>query len=325
MILEHAEAICRLGAHSKITRITRSFIRENYQDKFDETVREQILQLARASVSLKKGITSIYVFYLEMERRNLSVAEGFDYLLAMLRDDLPRENVAIQFYTPLNYVASTRHVENEESYGAVFVPQKQVREFFAKLRKQGVTAEDFISYYSANPIPPVEEGEDILLTSMKSPLLQGEDLKYQEKARQLYFNLRKEDKPPFKVITEAWDCVEEMLLAILIKHSEFDAQDYEAKKEEAYYFDKAGVKKISGKAGTVFSEAAKWLVDQFTSFLKANRIWMSSYHGMKWIEFSRNNIVRGRAHHLTQYGDKERDLCIGHIESVFKELNKIYG
>ena len=325
MLLEHSEAICRLGAHSGSSRITRKFIRESYQEKFDETVREQILSLARSSTSLKKGITSIYVFYLDMEKRNLNLTEGWDYLLAILGGNLPREKVAIQFYGSLNYVAYTTQKVEGTGHSARYMPDKFVKEFFVKLRKQGVTPEDFVSYYSANPIPPVEEGDEILVSTMKSPLLQGEDLKHQERARQLYFSLSKDEKPPFKIITEAWDCIEEMIIAILMRHSRFRLEEYEAKKEEAYYFDKSGIKKQHSKTGNVLSDAAKWLVDDFTNFLKANEIWMSSYHGMKWVEYSRNNIVRGKAHHLMQYGEKERDLCLGHIELVFKELNMIYG
>jgi len=325
MLLEHSEAICRQGARAGVARIGRQFIRESYQQRFDDTVREQIHALARSSTSLKKGITSVYVFYLEMERRNLNLTEGWDYLLAILKGGLSRERVAIQFYSPLNYVAYAVQKDDETSYSARYVPHKFVEEFFVRLKKQGVTPEDFVSYYSANPIPPVEEGDDVLISTMKSPLLQGEDLKHQERARQLYFGLREDGKPPFKAISEAWDSVEEMIIAILMRHSKFGLEKYESRKEEAYYYDRLGIKKQRGTAGEVLSVAAKWLVDEFTEFLKANRIWMSSYHGMKWIVYSRNNILRGRAQHLTQYGEKERDLCLGHMEQVFKELNRIYG
>lgn len=323
-LLEHAEAICRLGARKGIKRVTREFIRESYQERFDDAIRDLVLNLARSSESLKKGFTSLYVFYLEMERRNLNLDEGWGYLLAMLKGSLLRDKVSVQFYTPLKFVGYFTEKEVSGNRVVHYKVHDFINEVFSRLKKDGISPEDFVSYYSANSIRPVEE-DDSVLVDVKSPLLTGEDVKHQEKARQLFLELRKTGRPPFQVITLAWDCIEEMMIAILMRHSDFNLQNFEKLKGDALYVDRMGVSKLRSGAGIIFSEAANTLVTEFLSFLKKNGIWMTSYNGMKWIRDTRNNVVRGRAQHLAQYGDKDKDLCLAHLEPVYKELNHIYG
>ncbi len=52
---------------------------------------------------------------------------------------------------------------------------------------------------------------------------------------------------------------------------------------------------------------------------------MNSYNSMKWIMTTRNNVVKGQAAHLLKYEDRDRDLCLTHIDPVFGELLEIYG
>jgi hypothetical protein len=78
-------------------------------------------------------------------------------------------------------------------------------------------------------------------------------------------------------------------------------------------------------AGQVLADSANMLVSDFKLYLKAKKVWMISYNGMKWILASRNNIVRGGMKATMQLAERERDLCLAHLEPVFKELVRLYG
>jgi type II secretory pathway predicted ATPase ExeA len=323
-VLEHAEAICRLAAREGIKRIGADFIHECYQERFDQTIQSLVASLSASSGSLKKGLVALYVFYLDMERRNLSPTEGWGYLLEMLKGELPQTKVSPAFYPSLGAIGYLTASSRPEVRGQFYRAHSQVAEVFKELKKKGFTAEDFVSFYSARPIRPVEE-EDQVLLALKSTLVAGESAEHYEKARQLYFDLKKEDRPPFQVITMAWDCIEGMIVAILTKHTNYDSKAFEAAKEAAYFTDRQNIKKQRDDAGKILSDVAFNLVKEFVEYLRREWRWMNYYNSMKWIRDTRSNIIKGQSKHLLQYGEREKDICLRHIDPVYRELVQLLG
>ncbi len=321
-ILQNAESLCRLAAQQGVTRITTPFIHQNYKENFEQSFQHLLDKLARQSDSSKKGLTSLYLFYLELERRNLDTAEGWRLLLELLKTKLPQEKVHPTFYMPLRYAGFlTSDLETKEVF---YKPHPYIVEIFRKLAKEGFKEKDFVSFYSANPIRPVEESDQILL-DLKSPLVVGEDVDHFERGRQIFLDLSRTKKPPTQTISFAWECVEEMLLAALIKHSKYTSLKYETAKEQAFFVDNLGRKRYAKGAGKVLADAAVGLINDFSEMMREKKRWVTTYNGIRWILGMRNNIVRGRTTHLLQYGEKERELCMGHLGQVFKELVQVYG
>ncbi len=325
-VLEHAEAMCRLAARKGERRISQDFIHKTYQRDFDQNLQALLGSLGIESEKFKRGLTAFYLFYAEMERRNLDTNEGWRYLMRMLNGGMPLREVHPAYHAPLGYIGSISLATDgaTDTHRKVYFPHKFTQDLFKRLDDKGYVVGDFVAFYSAHPIRPVEEDNRIML-ELRSPLLATPDLEYFEKGRQLYLELRQDRKPPVGTITSAWDCIENMLLAILLRHTEYSVHKLDAAREEAFYEDRRGIKRYKRGAGRAFSEAAWGLMNDFMDFIKSTNQWVDHLPGMKWILTTRNNIIRGRAANLLMYGEKERDVCLRHLEPVFRELFEFYA
>jgi type II secretory pathway predicted ATPase ExeA len=324
-VLKHAEAICRFGAQKKQQRITARFIHDQYEKDFDQALEALLDRFVKSSADLKKGLISIYHFYLEMERRNLDTNEGWSYLIELVETGIQPNRIQGSFLTPLRFVSQPSGLlVGGLPSSKVSLPLPFVKALFKELKNEGYSARDFITFYGTNPVAPSAE-EDDLEVRFKSPLLMGPDVEYFEKSRQLFIATKRSPGPAFQVISNAWDCVEDMIFAILLKANHPEVNALIAKKEEWFVEDRFGIRRFVKGAGRMRAEHAGKLVSVFVAFLKERGIWMASLVSLNWIRGARGNVVRGRTEHLTQYSERERDLCLRHLDAVYKELSQIYG
>lgn len=323
--LVHAEAICRLGAQKKLERITPRFIGDQYQKEFDQALEKMLDRLVKSSPDIRKAVNSIYHYYLEMERRNLDLSEGWNHLIELVERGLPPHRIQGAFRTALYHVSqAVKSLKTEQLKSVVLVQLPPIKALFKELKKEGYSVRDFITFYSTNPIAPIREDND-LEVRLKSPLLLGPDVEYFEKARQIFIVTRRSTGPPFQVISNAWDCVENMIYAILLEVKNPDVDAMIAKREEWFVEDRYGVPRYVRGAGRLRAQHAKDLTSIFVEFLKQKGEWMGSLVSLYWIRDARANIVRGRTEHLTQFGARERDLCLRHLDAVYRELSQIYS
>ncbi|MBX8639742.1 MAG: ATP-binding protein [Thermoplasmata archaeon] len=317
-----AEAICRYGAQKKQTVISKDFIIEQYQRDFDNAIGKSIDRLVLVDSEARDGMISIYHYYLEMERRGMNAAEGWNYLIELVERGLPADKVQPSFITPLKYIANRSLMLSNGS--SVYAANKGLKSLFKGLRKDNYSVRDFVTYYSTNPTPP-ESKDDDLEVRFKSPLLLGPDIIFYENAREIYISLRRSTAPPFQIISMAWDCVENLMFAILCKLGNTDVDALIVKKEEWFYEDKYGVKRYVTGSGRLRAEHAQLVTGKLLECLKSKHIWMDSLNSLIWIRSARGNVVRGRTEHLSKYGKTDQELCLKHLDQVFRELTKIYG
>lgn len=325
LVLEHAQAICRLGAQKKQERITSRFISKEYEKEFDQALKKLLTRLVDSSAACKKAMTSIYHYYLEMERRGMDTSEGWNQLIELVETGLKPNRVRGPYRMLLGYVSETsRGLSARPDDSRTLVPFPFIRTLFKTLKKEGFSTRDFLTFYSAHPVAPREVDDD-LEARLKDQRLVGPEFEYFEKARRLYIETRRSTGPPFQVISNAWDCVEHAIFAILIKRSHPDVSRMIARQEEWFVEDKYGVPRYVRGAGQLRAEHASELVQIFKDWLYENRLWMSSLVSLRWIQHARANVVRGKTEYLMDYGDRERDLCLRHLDSVYKELSRLFG
>lgn len=322
-VLAHAEAICREAAQKGQKIVSAQFIRESYRADFDKILQDLVSRLGRESPAPKKAIDQLYMFYLDLERRNLDTNDGWRYLLAMLRGELTRSSLPMQFYPPMRHIALPLDGVAAVGKELRYKPLPEVRELFSALRKDGVGPEDFVSFYGTNPFPGGRQDTDTLVAQLS---LQGseEHIVHFERARQAYLELRRTARSPPQTIRNCWDCIEEFTLAILVRHGGYDVHTFEKSQEGAFYTDKFGVRRVRENAGPAFVESALQLSNDLRDFLKARHKWLTHWNGLQWLLRTRNNIVKSRPEYLAQYTDKERDLGLGHLEALFKEMLGLY-
>lgn len=321
-----AEAICRYGAQKKQAKITPEFIHDQYQKEFDKTSQSLIDRLSTSNSEFKNGITYLYYYYLEMERRGLDTRDGWNYLIELMEKGLPYHRIQGQYIPALKFVAtSTIQLKSDKSISnKFFAPLPQIKSLFKALNKEGYSVTDFIMFYSTKPMPPTLENNELEFR-LKSALLEGEDLEYFVRARDLFVSVRRSSFPPFQIISNAWDCLENMMLAILLKANSNDAKILIAKSDDWFVEDKYGAKRFVRGAGKLRSDYAKQVVSAFMTYLRGKGIWLSTFASLDWIKLARGNVVRGRTEYLSQFGEREKELCLKHLDAVFKELMEIYG
>ncbi len=325
-ILEHCEAVCRLAAKEEMPKITLKFVRDQYEKKFGDAFTRLLEDLVREQPKHKEALSSIYLFFAEMERRNLDTAEGWEYLAQILKGGLERSSVKVSFWTPLKFLTMiSQDLRESKSPIEKYVVNRNVREFFDALSKKGYSARDFMSFYSAYPYMPSEEEEN-LLRSLKSIVLEGDDVEYFERARIQYNDVIKAERGvPAILMSRSWDVVESMIVAILIKNKKLERSKYESDKEEVFVEDRFGIRRFKRGAGKVQAEHSKEIKELFFKFMKELGIWMDSFTSLNWILFTRNNIIRGKSEYYVKYGETELALCRQHLEQVFRELLTIYS
>ncbi len=325
-VLEKVEAICRLAAQKGEKRVTPAFIREEYEKDFDQAIERLLASLAASHKECAKAITSVYHFYLEMERRALSTSEGWNYLVELMETGLPLNKVHGSYRTALRYVSSVTATVGEFQAGApaVLAPPDFLKQFFKELRKKGYSVRDFVAFYSTNPVVPGGKEDDLGLL-LKSPPVMGPDVEYFEKARALFIATKRSTSPSFQVISDAWDCVEYMVYAILLKAEAPGVAPILAKRDSWLVPDRFGIPRFVRGAGKLRADHAFELTDYFSAWRKEKMIWMDTLPSLKWLRDERANVVRGRTEYLSRYGNRERDLALTHLDAVFKELSRIYG
>jgi hypothetical protein len=321
-VLRHAKSICRLAAQSGKVKVTPEFIHDAYAEVFEKSFMRILADFTKSSDKFEKGLRLLYTFHVELERRNLNPAEGWRYVLETLKTCLEQKNVSPAFYGPLRQVSFID--TDPKSKAAIYRPDAAIVEVFRRLERKGFSAPDFVAFYSASPILPGEEERDSF-ADIGSAIAGGEDFEHFERARQKYLDLQRTKMTPPTTITTAWDCIESLLVAILAKHAEYSPLKLAVAKEPAFYVDRYQMRRYRTGAGQVLADSANMLVSDFKLYLKAKKVWMISYNGMKWILASRNNIVRGGMKATMQLAERERDLCLAHLEPVFKELVRLYG
>jgi len=324
-VLEQAEAICRLAALKTQARVTPNFIREQYQKDFNRAIERLLTKLAASSKEIEKALESIYHYYLEMERRGLPTNEGWAYLVELVEKGLQQNKVPAAYWAPLKYV-STSTVEKQGGgpWDLMLSAPGALKSFFKELRKEGYTVRDFIAFYATNPFIPGGKDDD-LEVRFKSPLLSGPDVEYFEKARQLFISTKRSTGPAFQVISDSWDCVENMIFALLLKAKFGGTERILAEKDSWLVPDRYGVPRFVKGAGKLRADYAYRLTELFSDWRKQRRVWLTSWISLKWIRDARANVVRGSAHHLAEFGEREKDLCLRHLDTVYRELNRVYG
>ena len=323
-VLGYAEVICRVAAEKDIKPITGEFIRTNFKKEFDASLEQLIQELYKKDEDIKKGFNLMYIYYLEMERRNLIVAEGWQYFGEMIQDYLLRDRIPPVFIGPLGVVSRYDNKIINGKNIPILKPKHEVSKLFSSLKSKGYSNSSFISFYSANP-QKIEDEDNAELLQIKSGLLTGEDIEHLDKANSIFFQISKGNKAPFQIVISSWDCIEELIIAILVKNSKFNYPKYEEKKQDAYYLDKYGIPRRKGRGGLVLAECAEGLIIDFKVLLRKRNRFMFSFTGMKWILDTRNNIERGGSHYLDRYGKKEVDICLKHLDPVYRELLAIYN
>jgi hypothetical protein len=322
-VLDHAEAICRFAASRDFHPISGKFIRECYEKEFDESLASLIRELSLTSTNAKKGLNMLYLFYLEMERRCLLLSEGWRYLGELLSNGLLKERLPPAFKGPISNVGNLSNIMKEGSLIPIYKPNQEVQDLFKALKMKGYQKEDFMAYYSANPIRPSED-DDQSLFELKSGMQVGDDFIHFEKAHNLYFKLSKNNrKAPFQIIISSWDCLEEIVIGILVKYHNMNADKYYDKKQTAYYLDRYGVPRRSRNSGHVLAESAQELVTEFKIFLRDNNQFMSSFTSLRWVLETRNNIEKAGTSHLLNYGERESEICLKNVELAYRELLRI--
>ena len=325
-LLQHAVAVCKYGASKKVEKIDVDFIRQNYQRDFESAFRNLLDGFYGESKGPRNPLTLLYTFLLEMERRNLNTATGWEYLMEILASgSIPQESVKPPYLTPLRYVTTlSSQVLDSSDTRLMHIPRKEMKDFFKRLRKAGFSSRDFVAFYATNPYLPDSDKDEVIRT-VRSVLLTGDDVPYFEDARLLYDEVLGAARfTPAKMITRAWNAIENMLAAILIKREILSTTGYEARKEEIYWEGHSGVKRYKRGAGRLLAERAKWITNLFFEGVLVKKVWMESFSSLNWIMHTRNNIVRGRAEHALTYGEKELNLCRTHLRLTFKDLFTIY-
>lgn len=325
-VLEQAEAICRLAALKEEAKVTPAFIREQYQKDFDQAIERLLTKLASSSKDIGRALESIYHFYLEMERRALATDEGWGYLVELVEKTLPRNKVPATYWTPLRFVSATTDViaGGRDVAPVVFTSAPSVKSFFKELKKQGYSVRDFIAFYATNPFIPGGKDDD-LEVRFKSPLVLGPDVEHFEKARQLFISTKRSTGPPFQIISDSWDCVENMIFAILLKAGFKGTDRMLADRDSWLAPDRFGVPRFVKGAGKLRADYAYNLTQLFMAWRKERGVWLTSWVSLKWIRDARANVVRGRTEYLSQFGEREKDLCLRHLDAVYRELNTVYG
>jgi hypothetical protein len=323
-VLEFAVSICGYGAQKGQTKITPQFIRERYEKEFDDALR-RLLDKHMESKDFKAGITAIYHYYLEMERRGLDTAEGWSQLDELVETGLSAQRIRGAYITPLKMVATPASNKTmQESMGPPNLKAlPTVSTVFRDLKKEGYSSRGFLAFYSTDPIPPSKDDDDIE-ARVQSSLLTGPEIKHFDSARQLFVSVTRSRGPAFRVISDSWDCVEELLFATLFKGGAQSTDKLIAMKEEWLTTDHLGRRRFVPGAGLMRSEHAKLVTTSFVDLLKKYGLWMHSLVSLFWIRDARGNVVRGRTEYLSSFGAKEIDLCQRHLNVVYKELVGIY-
>ncbi len=320
-VLEQSEAICRLAAQKKLNKVSPRFIREEYQLDFDQAIEKLLTRLANSSKECGKALTSIYHYYLEMERRGLSTSEGWNYLVELVETGLPQNRVPASYWTPLRHVSGG---SSSSQGNAMLTPHPFLKPFFKELKKEGYSVRDFIAFYSTNPVAPGGKDDD-LEVRIKSPLVLGPDVEYFEKARQLFISTKRSTAAAFQVISDSWDCVENMIYAILLKNDVPELRKLMARRDEWLAPDKFGVLRHIRGAGKLRADYAYELTELLKAWRRRKGLWMPSWVSLNWLRDERANVVRGRTEHLAQYGEREREICLRHLDVVYRELSRVYG
>lgn len=323
-ILQNADLLCKYAAQVKVKKIDIGFINNHYHREFESNFNDLIGGLSKSSPECDRAIKELFSFSLEMDRRNLIPSTGWECLIEIIDKDMPREKVSPPYYAPLKYVSEQyQSIDANRKVNEKFIPRKEIKSLFKQLKEKGFTARDFITFYSANPTIPTEDREDIMKV-FRSGLLTGDDISYFNTARVLYDEVMNSKKPASILISKAWDSIENLMVAILVKKNILNPQLYETKKDEIYYQDRNGIKRYRPGTGKILEEHAKWSRDLLFDELKKEGRWLKGWNSLNWILNQRNNIVKGKTEYGSNFTEKELTICREHLQLVFSELFDIY-
>jgi type II secretory pathway predicted ATPase ExeA len=338
-LIENLEYACRKSFEERKKPITNSQVRKYFEKELSEVISSLIGQACDVDADCHRAVARMYTFYLEMERRNLSLANGWEYLSRLVEKEIvPLDEIDIKYRIPLRFCGSDHQEMGDERKHIKVTPE--LKKIFSHFKKrQGISPRAFIELYSKNPMQPEKKTDDFI-EDVRSQLLFGEDVEYYEKARLEYQDVVRGELPPVRTALKAWDAVEYVIVAILIKGGRLTKQAYEIKKSEAFEEDKYGrevYKKPRFKFGAdgsrelveiggfqILTEYCYSLIKLLKTKMSEHRIWMDHYQSLRWLANTRSDILRRRGGSTATFDEDTKRLTIEHIELVFSDLLPIY-
>lgn len=325
MILTNAEYSCRLAFTRGIKKINVEFIENEFGEELEKTYDEFLEKQCRKSQQFKEGLVSTFLFFTDLERRNLDRNLGVDLLSQLSNHKIVRDTILIQYYFPLNYVANTTLVkENNGIAISKFVLLEKVKKFINIIKDNGYEIKDFLSFYSRLPFIPQEDKENII-NQLKDHQESYEDIQYYEQARIDYNDLKKSVIAGHLYFRKSWDVIQNMIAAILIKTNDINPHDYVLMIQEPFYEDRYGIKRYKNGAGKILADQAYILTTKLKNSMKMRDIWINNYHHITWIRDERSTILRSSSQMYEKYGDKKLvEMCSDHLKRSYIELLEIY-
>ena len=320
-ILTNSENICRLAFKANKSKVDKTFILETYDKEFEKEYKNLIKEQCYRLSDFKKGLEILYVFYADIERKNLETGEANDYLMRILSGEkkLSEKDIRVSYRTAVNYI-SIQDIKNGKIVRRI---TPEIKTVFKELTKKGYGYSDFVSFYSSFPLFCNESEEDIK-DLLKNYDYTSEDVEYYNEAKRLYLEIGKKESAPYVFIKTSYTILENIIVAILIKSNKLTKTKYEYKMSTIYRTDHYGQQRYVRGAGQLLSDISYWLKTELKEALKENNIYMNTLSDFEWIRSKRRSVIKGNSEMYLNYTSEEKDLCRRHLKKTFQELLEIY-
>ncbi|MBI5000891.1 MAG: hypothetical protein HZB92_05115 [Euryarchaeota archaeon] len=309
------ENFCKNASILKEPKITKEFIEKVYGENVWITRREIILKLANSSKYYSEGLSRIYLFYDKMERANLNIDDGFQYLRlsydkAILIDDIDPEYI--------NSLSTVLYRYSDKSFNVSYVIQNSVRDFFKELKKQNIDFDDFIVIYKEQQLTPTQL-DKTLSEIIKKPNLVNDVKEYFNRGNEIFQSLtvQRDKNPPQKILLESWDCLENIIKALLI-HNKILRVDEVLQTTKV---DKFGIVKMTP------DEKIQEGIYYFTQFRKLPKIvgYITSLTEINHVLRKRNQLLRTPPRHFSQFSEKDAQASFFSLKRAYYELIELFN
>lgn len=325
-ILANAENACRLAFKQNKKIIDLHFIQNEYENNL-ETAYNEFLKEKCADPTFKNGLTAIYWYFIDIDRRNLDRNLGIDILSQMADHEVRKDISIFQYSVAIGYVAKISTKEENGKSIVYYILRDEVKKFFKILKSNGFTTKDFLSFYSLQPEIPAEYRED-LTEPLNVMDKSSEHFYYHDKARTDYIDIVKGNVTyAYNVYKKSWDVLENIMVAILIKINKLNPQDYESMKQEVFYEDrKYGIPRYKKEAVQLLIDQSHKLSKDFITINKEKKYpFIHNWNSVLWIRNTRNNVLKASTSVIHKFADQTQlNLCKGHLEQSYRELEDLY-
>lgn len=271
-VLETCRWLCEKAEQLDLPLVTRQFIEESFRGQLEKKTAALIHATSKESPSNRAGLEGVYGFYVTIERMNVSPDESWPIFSRLLqKGKLAHEEIPPRLQAALRHVAVLKSEVKDGREMRYWVPSPPLKELLAALKKKGLGAEDFVSYYRLRPVAPPNVDHAALLRSISQVDLEGTVASAVDKASKLMADATREGEPPIRVLLKVRFAQEQLIVAFLLSRGKELPPKYIANHEEGWFENEMGYRKRKSTHRLVWEmrELVKALEDEFPSKIES--------------------------------------------------------